>query len=267
MPHTEQVSDRAEPRVATWERVSEWPLVALAVGFLGVYAIDVLWVSIGASWHQALRTIAYVIWALFAVDYLVRLVLAENHRRYWWRHLADLLIIVLPILRPLRVLRLVMLLRVLNRRAATTLRGKVVLYGVSGAVLLLFCAALAVLDAERHHHGANITSFGDALWWAVVTIGTVGYGDRFPVTAEGRFVGVGLIVAGVALVGAVTASFAAWIIDQLRVQEEEDQSATQRDLHRVEAKLDDVESKLELIELRLVDLATQRDGRAASASS
>lgn len=262
------MSDRSEPRVASWERISEWPLLGLAIAFLAVYAIDVLWISIGARWHATLRMAAYVIWALFALDYFVRLVLADDHRRYWWRHLADLAIIVLPILRPLRVLRLVMLLRVLNRRAATTLRGKIVLYGVGSALLLVFCAALAVLDAERHHPGANITTFGDALWWASVTICTVGYGDRFPTTAEGRFVGVGLMISGVALVGAVTASFATWMIDQLREEEEDNESATRRDLHAVEGKLDSVERSLALIENRLGDIAAgQRDGRTASASS
>lgn len=73
--------------------------------------------------------------------------------------------------------------------------------------LVIFCAALTVLDAERGH-GGNIQTFGDALWWAIVTMSTVGYGDKFPVTTEGRFVGVGLMLAGIALLGIVTASVA-----------------------------------------------------------
>ncbi len=259
--------ERDEPRVAAWERISEWPMVVLAVAFLAAYATDVLWVGAGAGGRQMLRGAAYSIWVLFAVDYFVRLVLADDHRRYWWRHLADLAIIVLPILRPLRVLRLVMLLRVLNRHAATSLRGRVVMYGATSAVLLVFCAALACLDAERHHAGSNITSFGDAMWWASVTICTVGYGDRFPITTEGRFVGVGLMVSGVALVGAVTASFATWMIDRLRDEEMDDKVATRRDLLLVEGKLDGMERNLELIDLRLADIAAQRDGRATSASS
>ena len=100
-----------------------------------------------------------------------------------------------------------------------------------------------------------------------VTICTVGYGDRFPVTTEGRFVGVALMVSGVALVGAVTASFATWMIDRLRVEEEDAQSATRRDLHLVEQHLDGVQRNLELIELRLAQLTGQPDGRAAKASS
>jgi voltage-gated potassium channel len=124
-----------------------------------------------------------------------------------------------------------------------------------------------VLDAERGHPGANIAAFGDALWWASVTIFTVGYGDRFPVTGEGRLVGILLMASGVALVGAVTASFATWLIERVRVQEEVDQTATRRDLHAVHAQLDRVE--LEMAELKELLLSHQGvvDDRPASASS
>jgi voltage-gated potassium channel len=79
--------------------------------------------------------------------------------------------------------------------------------------------AVTVLDAERNAPGANITSFGDALWWASTTVTTVGYGDRYPVTTEGRLIAVGLILVGIGLVGAVTASVATWIVS--RVQREQ----------------------------------------------
>ena len=75
------------------------------------------------------------------------------------------MIIILPLLRPLRVLRLVSLLTVLNRRTAATLRGRLVAYAAGGAaVLLAFCGALAVLEAERASSDANITTFEDACW-------------------------------------------------------------------------------------------------------
>ena len=138
----------------------------------------------------------------------------------------------LPVLRPLRLLRLFMLLRVLNRRAADSLRGRVVLYVGVSALLLTGCAALAVLDAERGHHGANINSFGDALWWSITTVCTVGYGDRFPVTTEGRAVGAGLMLGGIALFGVVTATLASWLIDRVREVAEDEQAATRADLKR-----------------------------------
>jgi len=85
-----------------------------------------------------------------------------------------------------------MLLKVLNRQAAGGLRGRIAVY-VAGAVtvVVFFCGALAVLDAERSKDGANIETFGDALWWTRTTISAVGYGDKFPVTFQGRLVAVG----------------------------------------------------------------------------
>jgi voltage-gated potassium channel len=97
-------------------------------------------------------------------------------------------------------------------------------------------AALATLDAERWSPDANITTFGDALWWACTTITTVGCGDYFPVTAQGRFIAVTLMVAGIAMLGVLTAALASWFIERLgRVDAAE--RATQRDLNLVLAEL------------------------------
>ncbi len=245
MPQTEPVSsDGREARLERYERVSDWPLFGLAVVFLAVYAVDVLAEHLSPDWHETLRVIDYVIWALFALDYVIRISLASDHVRYWWRHLLDLLIIVLPVLRPLRMLRLVILLRVLNRRVAATLRGRILVYGMSSAVLLVFCGALAMLDAERNDADAQIRTFGDALWWAVTTILTIGYGDRVPVTTEGRFVAVGLMISGVLLFGAVTASFATWLVDRVRIEEEEAEAVTRHDLLAVHAQLDRIEARV-----------------------
>lgn len=80
--------------------------------------------------------------------------------------------------------------------------------------------SITVLDAEQDAKGANITTFGDALWWACTTVTTVGYGDRFPVTVQGRVVAVGLMLVGIAVVGAVTATIAAWLVSQVEQERE-----------------------------------------------
>lgn len=153
------------------------------------------------------------------LDYLTRVWVARDRRSYFLKHIPDLLIVALPALRPMRLLRLGVLFRVLNRKAAAALQGRVPLYVTVSAETLVFCAALAVLDAERSAPvpaHPNITSFGNAVWWAITTVTTVGYGDHFPATVEGRFVAAGLMIGGVALIGVVTASFAAWFIDRVR---------------------------------------------------
>jgi hypothetical protein len=89
----------------------------------------------------------------------------------------------------------------------------VAIYVAGGASLLAFCAALAVLDVERSSTDANITDFGDAMWWAVTTMTTVGYGDRYPVTGVGRLVAFGLMIGGIAPLGTVTATLASWLVE------------------------------------------------------
>jgi voltage-gated potassium channel len=109
------------------------------------------------------------------------------------------------------MLRLLALARVMNR-AASSLSMQVTTYVGGTAVVSLLLGAVAVLDAERGSPGANINTFGDALWWAASTVTTVGYGDRYPVTTEGRVIAVLLMLVGIALVGSITASVAAWFV-------------------------------------------------------
>jgi len=226
-----------DSRVQQWESRTEWPLAVAAVAFLVAYAWPVLEPGLSSGWKDLCRVVVYVSWALFALDYVVRLVLAEHRARYAGRHIPDLLVIALPILRPLRLLRLVMLLRVLNRRATNSLRGRVITYVSGATVLIIGSAGLAVLDAERGHPGANINNYGDALWWAMTTIATVGYGDRYPITGQGRFVAAGLMLAGIALLGVVTASIASWLIEKVREVEADAQAMTRRDVAELRAEI------------------------------
>jgi voltage-gated potassium channel len=129
-----------------WERAADWPLMIAAVVFLAAYAVPVLGPNL-PSWLLGMcQWMSWITWAVFVIDLVVRLALADERLRYLVRHWYDVLVIVLPLLRPLRLLRLIPLLSVLNRRAQTRLRGRVAIYVAGGASLLVFCAALAVLD-------------------------------------------------------------------------------------------------------------------------
>lgn len=228
---------RSSERLELWERRAEWPLAIAALLFLGAYAWPVLDPGISPSWHHACDIVNLAIWLVFGVDYAVRLSLAPHRWSYFWRHLLDLAVIALPILRPLRLLRLIVLLKVLNRRAADSLHGRLAVYVPGATLILLVCASLAVLDAERGHQGATINDFGNALWWAVSTISTVGYGDRVPVTGTGRFVAAGLMIGGIALLSVVTASIASWLLDRVRAVEEDAQTATRADVAALTAEV------------------------------
>lgn len=224
-------------RVERWEQRSEWPLAVTALVFLVAFAWPILDPALATPVRLSCRVADYTAWAIFVIDYAVRLSIAERRVSYAGRHVFDLLIIALPVFRPLRLLRLIVFLRVLNKQAAATLRGRVAFYVVSSTALVIFCAALAELDAERHNPHSNIGSFHDSIWWAVTTMSTVGYGDRYPVTTEGRLVAVGLMIAGIALLGVVTASIATWLIDRVREVEEESKAATRADLAVLHAEL------------------------------
>jgi voltage-gated potassium channel len=201
-----------------WERHTEWPLAAVALVFLAVFSVHVLLRPHGYE-ANVLWTVSWIVWSLFVVDYIVRLCLAPERPQWFVRHLFDFAIVVLPLLRPLRLLRLVVLIEVLQRVIGNAFRGRIVIYTVSGVLLLIYVASLAVLDKERYQPGATITTFGKAIWWSITTVTTVGYGDVYPVTNTGRVIAVLLMIGGIGLVGVITASLASWIIE--RVAEEE----------------------------------------------
>ncbi|MFT3969881.1 MAG: ion channel [Micropruina sp.] len=201
--------------IERWNRTAAWPLAIAAVIFLVAYSWEILSTGLSRPWQLFLQVVDYATWAVFALDYLVRVCLAKRRWRYIGRHIPDLLIVVLPLLQPLRLLRLLVLLRFIERRAATSLQGRVASYVLVSTALLLYTGALAEFAAERDAPGANITDFGTALWWALTTITTVGYGDHYPVTVEGRLVAAVLMIAGVALIGVVTATVAAWLVQRV----------------------------------------------------
>ena len=202
-------------RVERWERRSEVPLLLLAVAFLVAYAWPILDRRIDHDLESFLAVVSWSVWAAFAVDFLARIGLADDRGRYVVRHWYDVALITLPLLRPLRLLRLLAFARVLNRSAAGNLVGRVTTYVLGTAITAAFLGSIAILDAEQDAAGANITTFGDALWWSAITTTTIGYGDVYPVTTQGRFIALGLMIVGIATVGAVTASVAAWMIAQV----------------------------------------------------
>jgi voltage-gated potassium channel len=232
--------------------------------FLAAYAWQVLDTSLTPAGAGALEAVVVVTWVVFAVDYLVRLALARRRWRYVSRHLLELAVLVLPMFRPLRALRVFTAVGVLNRQLRDDSRGRIALYVSATVTLIVFVAALAVLDAERDAPEASLTTFGEALWWAVTTISTVGYGDRYPVTGEGRLVATALMVAGIALLGVVTASIASWFVENLRRAEDRvstEVDAVSADVERTEDRLGEVLAELRVVSARLAEL--ERDRRSS----
>lgn len=208
-----------------WEQRTEWPLAIVALVFLAVYSVQVLGRP-GGQEARELQVAGWAAWSLFLVDYVVRLSLAPDRRRWFVRHLFDLLVVALPLMRPLRLLRLVVLIGALQKAIGNVVRGRILIYTISGAALLIYVASLAILDQERGRPGARINSFGDAVWWAISTVTTVGYGDQYPITVPGRVIAVLLMIGGISLIGVVTASLASWIVQRVAETDIANQAAT-----------------------------------------
>ncbi|WP_231494219.1 potassium channel family protein [Arthrobacter sp. 9MFCol3.1] len=198
----------------TWQKHSQRPLIVAAFVFLAAYSILVIAQPPEPS-ADALMFVIWLTWAAFGIDYIVKLMLAPRRGRWFLRHPMDLLIVVIPAARPLLLLRPLRLRKVMDRAPGTAIRARVMAYVVASAVLLLYTVALSVLSFERGAPGANITSMGDSLWWAVVTITTVGYGDLYPVTVPGRLAASALMIGGFVVLGMVTAVLSSWVIESV----------------------------------------------------
>ena len=242
--------------LSAWERRSEWPLTAIALAFLAVYAWEVIAGLRGAA-RAGTELAMDVMWAVFIADYLVRLALAPQRGRWFVRHLFDLAVVALPVLRPLRLVRLIALIGVLHRGAGMALRGRITAYTAGGVTLLVVVSSLAVLDAERGAPGTPIRTYGEAVWWALATITTVGYGDLAPVTAVGRWAAVLLMIGGVALAGVVTATLASWIVSLVAEESAEQEAATR-------AQVEVLQRQVTALIERVEHLGADRLARAAA---
>jgi voltage-gated potassium channel len=229
-------------KLQKWEKTTEIPLIVLAIAFLVSYSWQVLG-STNEGALDALDLVTLVIWVLFGIDYAVRLLLARSRGKWFVRNFFDFVVIVLPALRPLKLLRLVTVLNILHRTIGSAVRTRILTFALGSTTLLVYIASLAVLDAERSE--GEITTFSEALWWAVVTITTVGYGDYSPVTGTGRVIAVGLMVGGVVLVGVIVGTLSSWIVEKVSSDIEEIQDEQQRELHLLREEIHELREAFE----------------------
>lgn len=195
-----------------WARHTEVPLLVASVLFFLAYAWPILQPDLADGWVSACSAVLAVVWLMFVVDYLVRLSQAENRGRWVRRHPFDVLVLVLPMLRPLMFLGLLARLTATGRSKGARLRGRLGWYLAGGVVMVVVLGALTELKVERGH--GDIDTFGESVWWACATLTTTGYGDLIPVTAPGRVVAVGLMVGGIVTMGIVTGILSSWLIQK-----------------------------------------------------
>ena len=203
---------RSQDRYDRFAEAVDTPMLVITILWLPVLIVPLVTPVHGASCFIVV-VIDLTVWALFALEYVVKFVLAPDRWHYFKTHILELIIVVVPFLRPLRVVlglaRVGVVFTESLRRAKSILTHNGFHFLVLTAAILVFVCAGLVTFAERHTKGANIHDYGQGLWWAIVTVTTVGYGDRYPVSAFGQGVAVFLMLVGIGLIGVLTATMQA----------------------------------------------------------
>lgn len=234
---------RSQDRYDRFAEAVDTPMLVVTILWLPVLIVPLMTPIHGAV-AQSFAIIDFTVWALFALEYVVKFSLAPDRGHFFKTHVLDLIIVVVPFFRPLRLLRLarvgVVFAEVLRRAKAIFTHNGFHFVVLTAAALVFVCAGLVTV-AEHNAKGADIHDFGQGLWWAIVTVTTVGYGDRYPITPFGQGVAVFMMLIGIGLIGALTATIASYF-----VQERTD--ATEERLERIEALLTQlVESRDEAV--------------------
>jgi voltage-gated potassium channel len=250
------------------ERATDLPMMILSLALVPLIVIPML-VAIPESAEPAILAAEWLIWGAFAAELMVKTYLAPNRGRYLVRHWFDVIVVIVPLLRPLRAVRSARALRLLRlmwvaslgMKALESARGILAQHrlhyvlAVTGGLVIV--AAALVSNFERGA-GGSITDFPTALWWAITTITTVGYGDTYPVTAEGRGVGVLVMLIGITVFGLLTANIAAFFVQSNQAKENVS-------LHDVIRKLDAMQQQVAELQAQIADSPVAT--RLASAES
>ena len=193
--------------------------VDVPMTFLAILMVPVIIVPLvshlSPTINLVLDSAGVAIWVFFFVEYVIKLYLAKHKLYFVKTHIFDLVVIAVPFLRPLRILRL---LRLGSFAASGISHLKALLkkhglhYVLLAVVFIVFACSGLEVYFEAHAKGANILNFPDALWWSVVTVTTVGYGDKYPVTTGGRVVATILMITGIGLLSVVTANIASYLV-------------------------------------------------------
>jgi voltage-gated potassium channel len=237
-------------RLARYEASTREPLDLLALA--------TLWLVVVPPWDFG-HGVKYLVLGLrvalsivYGIDIAIRSRLAERHLHYALTHPLALVSVVFP---PVRVLFSLRLIQSMFRR------GSLGRFLVAAAVLVLNCAVIVYLF-ERHAPGSNIHTLGEAVWWSLVTVTTVGYGDFYPVTLGGRITACFIMGTGLLTLAVITAQVASSFVTQgpRRARQAQPQEAAQR-----EVTLAELDQRLARIERLLT--ASQPGTSAGGAGS
>jgi voltage-gated potassium channel len=223
-------------------------ILVLSLYALAALSVEVLF-PVSPGTRQILEASDTIVCVLFFTDFLYQLIKAPSKwgyfRRWGWLDLLSS-VPMIDAFRVGRLARVVRILRVLRGLRSTKLLASFILErraesaflaAALVSLLLIVFASIAVLQFEVNQTGANIKTAEDALWWAITTITTVGYGDRFPVSSEGRLVAALLMMAGVGLFGTLSGFIASWFLTPTGENQEKELRLLQADVEELKRSM------------------------------
>ena len=234
-----------------YSRASDLPLLILAVLMIPVLlAPEIL--TLTSEETNFLGSIDWFIYGCFAFDFALKIYLAPSVMGHIKRNWLDLIVLLLPLLRPLRIISGARFIRIFRAarllvflaegvRKLTNILAKRGLHIVLALTLTVVALCAGLVTLFERDTGGSIKSYGDAPWWAVTTITTVGYGDTFPLSVEGRGVAIFLMLTGIVFYSILTANMAAFFVESNEASDDK----------RVEEKLDLILKRLDAIEAAL----------------
>ena len=187
-------------------------LTLLAVVFLVAYSYPAFVSQVSPEIQNLIDIVQWICWGAFVLDLLFGILNAQSKKEYLLKHPLEIASSLLPFLRPLRLMRVISFGGLAIQKVAIGRQFAITLKVAITTLFVAYISAVQITISERMVEGSNIKNFGDGLWWAMTTVTTVGYGDKFPVTTEGRILAVALMIMGISLVGVITASVAAWFV-------------------------------------------------------
>ncbi len=193
-------------------RVWNETLTFLALAFLVAFSYPAFVNPVPSSTQTLLNIVQWVSWIAFATDLIYGLINAKSKKHYLKKHPLEVAAVLLPFLRPLRLMRVISFGGLAIQKVAIGRQFAITIKVFLASIFVAYISAVQMTITERAVEGSNIKNFGDGIWWAMTTVTTVGYGDRYPTTTEGRFLAVALMIMGISLMGVITASVAAWFV-------------------------------------------------------
>ena len=222
-----------------WETHLEKPTIAIVFLFL-VSLLTPRAYPFSSETKATFKILEFIFWGLFSLEYLIRVYLAKDRLRFIKRHPIDLIIILVPPIRLFHVITTISITAYFLRKARNLFLQKNAWFLLTMAPLMLTVSSVLMYEVESKAKGSTIKSFGDSLWWAITTMSTVGYGDKYPVTNLGKIIATLTIIVGVSLIGMLTAEIAVIFIGTREEEETSDKANFTMVMNKLESMEKDI---------------------------